>query len=65
MAPQGMGKQVLWHLGDQSDSHPTMRWWGYGVEAEGDLVTWCTGDEEDVLLMNGLRGENECDGSGS
>ena len=40
-------------------------------EAEDDLVSWCTGDEEEnVLLMYGLHGEGEwfgyvCDGSGS
>ena len=34
-----------------------MRWLGYGVEAgeaDEDLVNWCTGNEGDVLLMNGL-----------
>jgi hypothetical protein len=31
-------------------------------EAENDLVSWCTGDEGNVLLMDGLHGEGEWSG---
>lgn len=39
-------------------------------EAKDDLVSWCTGDEGDVFLMDGLHGEGDwfgyvCDGPGT